>query len=292
MHAQNTPSALTGIGLTLLACLAFSVLDAGSKYMGALLPLLMALWLRYALQTMATVGYGLATAGISIFRTQHWRFQCIRAALFCMSNAFAMLSLRHLPLAEFTAIAAMAPLAMTLVAALWLHQPVSPQRWVLVTLGFAGTLIIVRPGSGAFSAQALLWPLLQMLSNTAYQIVSSEMAGKERPLTTQIYTSLVALTLTTACLPWVWTPIMSSGLLLGTLAMGLGSAIGHLCVLKAYEHARPATITPFFYSQILFAAAAGWLMYRHVPDQWAVVGMLVIIASGGLSAWLSVRESK
>ena len=91
MHAQNTPSALTGIGLTLLACLAFSVLDAGSKYMGALLPLLMALWLRYALQTMATVGYGLATAGISIFRTQHWRFQCIRAALFCMSNAFASL---------------------------------------------------------------------------------------------------------------------------------------------------------------------------------------------------------
>lgn len=292
MRPQNTSSALTGIGLTLLACLAFSVLDAGSKYMGAALPLLMALWLRYVLQTMATIGYGLATAGASIFQTRHWRFQCTRAVLFCMSNAFAMLSLRYLPLAEFTAIAAMTPLAMTLVAALWLHQPVSPLRWALVTLGFAGTLIIVRPGSGAFTAQALLWPLLQMLTNTAYQIVSSEMAGKERPVTTQIYTSLVALALTSACLPWVWKPVMNDGLMLGALAMGLGSAIGHLCVLKAYEYAHPATIAPFFYSQILCATAAGWLMYRHIPDHWAMTGMLIIITSGALSAWLSVRESR
>jgi drug/metabolite transporter (DMT)-like permease len=113
-----------------------------------------------------------------------------------------MLSLRYLPLAEFTAIVALTPLALTLLAALWLGQQVSPLRWVLVALGFAGTLVILRPGGGQFSGWALVWPALQLLANTAYQILSSRMAGKERPLTTQIYTSLLALSLTCMALPW------------------------------------------------------------------------------------------
>ncbi|MDN5507461.1 MAG: EamA family transporter, partial [Comamonas sp.] len=141
MSQHSVPSVhrhtLTGIGLTVLACACFSILDTGSKYAGALLPLLMALWLRYALQSALTVGFGVARHGLDIFRTQRPGFQCLRAILFCLSNALAMLSLRYLPLAEFTAIVALTPLALTLLAALWLGQQVSPLRWVLVALGFA-----------------------------------------------------------------------------------------------------------------------------------------------------------
>ncbi|WP_417282411.1 DMT family transporter [Comamonas sp.] len=292
---SRSATPLLGIVLTLGACASFSVLDAGAKYVGAALPLLMALWLRYALQTSLTLGYGLFRHGLKVFCTAHWRFQLVRALLFCLSNACAMMSLRYLPLAEFTAIVAMTPLAMTLVAALWLRQRVSPLRWVLVALGFTGTLIIVRPGGTAYSGAALLWPLLQLAANTSYQIVSSRMAGKEKPLTTQIYTSLFALLLTSVSLPWIWTasaPLSSPAMLAGIAAMGVGSAIGHLLMLKAYEYAKPATITPYLYSQILFAAMAGWLLYRHIPDQWAVMGMLIIALGGALSAWLTVRESR
>ena len=285
-------SAITGIALTVTACAFFCLLDTGSKYVGAVLPLLMALWLRYALQSVLTVGYGVLRHGSDIFRTQHLRFQLWRAALFCASNACAMMSLRYLPLAEFTAVVAMTPLAMTLVAALWLRQPVSPLRWVLVAVGFVGTLIIIRPGGANFSGGALVWPLLQLAANTTYQIVSSQMAGKERPLTTQIYTSLLALGLTTAVLPWIWQTPNTAALWLGALAMGVGSTIGHLMMLKAYEHAKPATISPFLYSQIPFALMAGWLMYGHMPDRWAVMGMVAIAVGGALSAWLSVRESR
>jgi drug/metabolite transporter (DMT)-like permease len=285
-------SALTGIALTVTACAFFCLLDTGSKYVGAALPLLMALWLRYALQSLFTVGYGMARHGGEIFHTTRPRFQLMRAALFCSSNVCAMMSLRYLPLAEFTAIVAMTPLAMTLVAALWLRQPVSPLRWVLVAVGFIGTMVIIRPGGANFSGGALLWPGLQLAANTAYQIVSSQMAGRERPLTTQIYTSLLALVLTTATLPWFWQWPSTWGLWLGALAMGVGSSIGHMMLLKAYEHARPATISPFLYSQIPFALFAGWLMYGHMPDHWAVLGMVAIAVGGALSAWLSVRESR
>ena len=174
--------ALKGVAFTVLACSCFAVLDTGSKYTGALLPLLMALWLRYALQTALTVGYGVTRSGWDIFRTQRPGFQCVRAVLFCLSNVLAMLSLRYMPLAEYTAVVALTPLALTLLAALWLRQQVSALRWVLVALGFAGTMVIIRPGGASFSGGALLWPMLQLAANTAYQILSSRMAGKERPL--------------------------------------------------------------------------------------------------------------
>ena len=74
--------------------------------------------------------------------------------------------------------------------------------------------------------------------------------------------------------------------------MGAGSAVGHLMLLKAYEKAEPATITPFLYSQIPCALLAGWLVYGHIPDQWAVLGMVVIALCGAASAWLSIREAK
>ena len=285
-------SALLGIGLTIAATAAFSILDAGSKYVGSLLPIFMALWLRYSLQSIFTISFATSRSGADIFRTSHWRFQVVRGLLFCASNGCAMMSLRYLPLAEFTAIVAMTPIAMTLVAALWLKQPVGRLRWVLVLVGFAGTLIIIRPGGANFSFGALFWPMLQLLANTAYQIVSSEMAGRERPETTQIYTSLIAFAATSALLPWSWAGGMTLPLWIGAFAMGLGSAVGHLMMLKAYEYARPATITPFLYSQIPFALCAGWLLYGHIPDQWAVIGMLTIAVGGLCSVWLSVRESR
>ena len=296
MPQHPAPSAhrhtLTGIGFTVLACACFSILDTGSKYAGALLPLLMALWLRYVLQSALTVGFGVARHGLDIFRTQRPGFQLLRAILFCMTNALAMLSLRYLPLAEFTAIVALTPLALTLVAAVWLRQQVSPLRWVLVALGFAGTLVIIRPGGAQFSGWALVWPALQLVTNTAYQVLSSRMAGKERPLTTQIYTSLLALGLASMALPWIWQLPNTAALWLAAIAMGVGSAVGHLMLLKAYEKAEPATITPFLYSQIPCALLAGWLVYGHIPDQWAVLGMAVITLCGAASAWLSMRESR
>jgi len=290
--SHRSHQALKGIAFTALACACFSLLDTGSKYAGAALPLLMALWLRYALQTALTVGYGVARSGLDIFRTQRPGFQCLRAVLFCLSNMLAMLSLRYLPLAEFTAVIALTPLALTLVAALWLRQQVSPLRWVLVALGVGGTLVIIRPGGAGFSGGALLWPALQLAANTAYQVLSSRMAGKERPPTTQIYTSLLALGLTCTALPWAWQLPHTPALWLAALAMGVGSSVGHLLLLKAYEKAQPATITPFLYSQIPCALFAGWLVYGHIPDQWAVMGMGVSALCGAASAWLSLRESR
>ena len=177
-----------------------------------------------------------------------------------------------------------------MVAALWLHQPVSPLRWLLVVAGLAGTLAIIRPGGEAFT-WALLWPLCMLAAGTGYQVLSSKMAGQESPATTQLYTSWIATALVSLGVPFFWQPVSDPWMWAGMFTMGLSSAVGHM-LLNAYARTTPVTIAPFLYSQIGFAMLAGWLVYRHVPDAWSMAGIAAIVLSGAASAWLTVRETR
>lgn len=284
-------SALSGIALTVGACACFALLDMSTKLVGATVPLFMALWLRYLFQSLLTSAWVLPRTGWRWPRTRHPRFQMLRAALFAGTSLFGFLSIRFMPLPEFTAIVAATPLCVTLVAALWLRQPVSPLRWVLVATGLASVMLILRPGGSAFT-WAMVMPLAMLALATGYQILSSLMAGQEDPATTQFYTGWIATALTSLGAPFVWTHIASPWVWLGTFVMGLSSALGHLMLLRAYARTTPATIAPFLYTQIGFAMLAGWAVYGHMPDGWSLVGMGLIAASGAASAWLTVRETR
>lgn len=284
-------SALAGIAFTVGACASFAVLDTATKLVSAAVPVMLALWLRYIFQSLGTTAYVLPQEGWRLPRTDHPRFQLVRAVLFCSTSLFGIFSIRVMPLAEFTAIVAATPLCVTLVAALWLRQHVSLPRWLLVVTGLASVVLIIRPGGDSFT-WAMLMPLAMLCTGTGYQILSSRMAGQEKPTTTQFYTSWLAAGLMTLTAPFSWAPIASPWLWLGLVVMGLASALGHLLLLNAYARATPATIAPFLYTQIAFAMLAGWAVYGHVPDRWSLLGICLIAASGAASAWLTVRETR
>ncbi len=290
-HSTRLRSALVGIALTVVACACFALLDTATKLVSVGVPLLMALWMRYLFQSLLTTAFVLHREGLAALRTTQPRFQALRGALFTATSLFGFISIKHMPLPEFTAVVATTPLCVTVVAALWLHQRVSTWRWLLVAIGLTGTLAIIRPGSDAFT-WALLWPLCLLASGTGYQVISSKMAGHESPATTQLYTSWIATALVSLGVPFVWQSITDPWLWAGMFTMGLSSAVGHMLLLNAYARTTPVTIAPFLYSQIGFAMLAGWLVYRHVPDAWSLAGMAAIVLSGAASAWLTVRETR
>ncbi len=283
--------ALAGIALAVAACACFALLDLTTKRVGSAVPLVMMLWARYLFHTLLTTAYVLHREGLRVLRTTQPRFQVLRAVLFAAMSLFGLLSILHMPLAEFTAIVATTPLCVTVVAALWLHQHVSVPRWGLVALGLAGTLAIIRPGGQAFG-WALIWPLCLLATGTGYQVVSSRMAGHESPATTQLYTGWLATALVSLAVPFAWASISDPWLWAGMLLMGLLSASGHMLLMQAYARTTPVTLAPFLYSQIGFAMLAGWLVFRHVPDHWAMAGIAAIVLSGAASAWLTVRETR
>ena len=291
LRPAGSRTELAGIALVLAACACFSALDTTTKAVSSVVPVLMALWVRYAFQAVATTAIVLPWRGWGVLRTRHLAFQCLRGVLLLTSSMLSFLSLRYLPVGEFTAIVMMSPLAVTLLAATVLKEKVSPLRWTLVAGGFAGTVVIIRPGGDSFS-WAMLLPLGLVASNAWFQVLTSRMARTEDPMTMHLYTGWVGTLLASLALPFVWTQVSNPWLWAGMAFMGLMGTVGHFMLILAYRNAPASTLTPYLYSQIAFAMVGGWLVFEHLPDGWSLIGMALIAACGALGAWLTVRESR
>jgi drug/metabolite transporter (DMT)-like permease len=287
---------MLGIALVLCAGLCFSLLDNSAKLAGATLPVLLFMWARYAFQAVSMLAWLGWRKGSSAFRTEHPRFQLLRGSLLLSTSALSFYGVQLMPVAEFTAIGMLTPVVVTILAALWLHEAVSPRRWALVVGAFAGALIVIRPGSGMFGWAAIM-PLALALCYGSFQVLTSRLASLENPFTTHFYTGAVGAVALTPLL-WlaqvpVWDLLRQASMqqLLLIAVISLMGTLGHLLLILALGMARTGALMPFVYVQILFAAFIGWLMFAHVPDPWAWTGMAVIAACGASSVWLNFHEA-
>lgn len=282
---------LVGIGYLILAVACFATLDTTVKLMSASLSLLIMLWFRYAIQAILSTAILWPGRGRKVLFTHRPGLQFMRAVLLLGCSLLAFGSLKFMPVGEFTAIALLAPLSITLVAAWLFKEHVSGLRWLLVLGGFVGTLMIIQPSRDDFQ-WALLLPLGLVVVNTGFQLMTRELARTEDPMTTHLYTSWIGTGLMTLALPWVWE--WPSGATLWALLIfsGVMGALGHFILILAYARAPAPTLTPFMYAQIGFGVLGGWLVFSHVPDHWAALGMALIALCGALGAWLTVREGR
>ena len=288
---KNSYQVINGIALLVAAMACFAVLDTTTKFVTLSVPVLMALWFRYAFQALATTLAVLPARGWALLRTAHPKFQCLRGLLLLISSGLAFFSLKYMPVGEFTAIIMITPLVITLLASLTLGERVSWLRWALVMGGFAGTLIIIRPDGDDFD-WAMLLPLCLVVTHAWFQILTSRLAKTEDPFTMHFYTGWVGTLVTSITLPFAWAWLDSWTLWIGLGFMGLMGTVGHFLMILAYARAPASTLTPFLYAQIGFAMLGGWLIFSHVPDQWSLVGMGMIAVCGATGAWLAVRESR
>ena len=288
---HNPAQTLTGIGFVVMSVACFAVLDTTTKHISASVPIMLALWFRYLIQALFSTVFFLPQRGMSLFKTAHPKFQMARGTLLFGSSICAFFGLKYMPVGEFTAIASITPLVVTLVAALLLGEKVRKLRWALVIGAFVGTLIMVRPGTQHFD-WVLIFPLMLIVTNGSFHLLTSRMARTEDPITMNILTGWVGTLLGAFVLPFVWELPTDWFVWLQLLIMGSFATVGHYLLIRAFSKAPAATLTPYFYSQIGFAMLGGWLVFDHMPDQWTLVGMGVVTLCGALGAWLTVRESR
>lgn len=283
--------ALGGILMILAAVACFAVLDTTTKVISASVPVLMALWFRYVFQAVATSVLVLPRNRWRLPKTAHPKYQLLRGLLLISTSVFAFFSLRYLPVGEFTAIALTVPLVITMLAATTLGERVSALRWVLVAGGFAGTLVIIRPGGDNFT-WAMLLPLCLVAASSWFQILTSRMARTEDPLTLHFYSGWTGAIASSLLVPLAWTTLGTWQLWTSLCLIGMAGTLGHFLMILGYARAPASTLTPFFYAQIGFATFAGWLVFDHIPDHWSQVGIGMIAVCGAIGAWLAVRESR
>ncbi|WP_417247728.1 DMT family transporter [Celeribacter sp.] len=270
-----------GILFMVVSVTAFSFMDAMAKLLGQRVDISQILLARYGGQIVVLmIVFGPRMT--RLLRTDYPRLQLLRAAFQLMAAGSFFYALKFIGLAEATAVADVAPVLITLGAALILGEKVGPRRAFGIAAALVGALIIIRPGSGVFSPAALL-PLIAACALAGYAIITRFIGNSEPPQTGLLYSGLFGTAVMLLVAPFRWVPLDAVSVALMVAVAVIGS-LGQFMMIRAYSSAEASVVAPFSYAGLLTATFWGVVIFDAFPDLWTVVGGLVVV-SAGLYVW-------
>jgi drug/metabolite transporter (DMT)-like permease len=275
-----------GIGLVLLSTLFLACSDVAAKHLSASLPALQIAWLRYAAFTLIMAAALGASRGAPPLRSRRPGLQVLRGLGMVGSAILFISSLRFLPVADATAISFVSPILVTGLSVLVLGERVGPRAWAAAFIGFAGVLVVLRPGQGAFQLGAVL-PVLAALCWACALVATRRVAAHDRAQTTMSYSALVGLVLLSLLVPLVWQRPSATEAAIGAF-IGVASTTGHWLVAQAYRYADASRLAPISFAQIVAVSVVAYAVLGSVPDIWTWTGAAVIVGS----ALIMTRESR
>ncbi len=268
----------------------FATLDTTSQLIGMAAPIVMAQWMRYLIQALSSTAVIAYAGELKSLRISKPALHITRGLLMVITTVLGFTSLRYVPVADFTAIAMLTPLVVTLASTRLLGEHVPPLRWLLAAGGFAGVLIIIRPFSHTFQPAVLLVFAL-VITGAAFQILTAHMMRTESASHTHLSSGITGFIVMSCALPFFWQalPLRIWGLI---LIVGFAASTGHLLLNMAFQRVSASVATPYLYAQMGFAALGGWLVFGRVPDAYSWLGMALVAACGVLNAWLTILQSR
>jgi len=266
-----------GILWMVMTMMLFVCMDTCAKYLVGLYPTMEVVWGRYFFQVvilLVVLGPRLRT----IMKTQSLPFQLVRS-LFLLGATLCFFSgLSTIQVAEASAIMFTAPLILTALAPFVLKEKVGIRRWASVLIGFAGAMIIIRPGQDAIAVGAF-WVLGAAACYACYQISTRLLSGQDSVLTTLFYSALLGAIIMSVVVPFDFQPPTPIDWAIMALA-GLFGTLGHFCMIKALTLTEASKLAPYSYTNLIWATIIGYVLFNDLPDLWTFVGAGVIIASG------------
>ncbi|MDQ6437300.1 DMT family transporter [Mesorhizobium sp. LHD-90] len=277
-HEAATPAA--AILFVLLAGVLFTGLDTSAKYLvvsGMSAPFVA--WVRFTGHAVLAILLLRGWAGLDMFRVKNLPMQVVRGLCLFASTICNFAALRTLQLAETSAIYFAAPMVTIALAGPLLGEWAGWRRWLAVLAGFAGVLVITRPGYGSFGIGHVL-ALGAMLSNCFYVILTRRMSATESPASLIFYSALAPAVLMAPVVPFTASPPPSALHLILLLLLGLFGGLGHWFLIKAYRLATTTALAPYPYLQMVWMIGSGYLVFAQLPDRWTLSGTAIIVVSG------------
>ncbi len=282
-----------GIRFALLAMTCFAVQDGTSKYLGHYYPPEFFIMIRYWVFAafVAVVASRRAGGLAQAARTRMPVLQCFRGVLLAAQIILMTTSFVLLGLAETHSVFALHPLLATLIAVPLLGERIGWRRAIAIVVGFAGVLVILRPGLGVFRVESLMAVLAaaMMATYTVTTRLVSHADGSAAPAFFYLgVAGAVALTLVG---PFYWTPMAPADW--GWLALHTVVAmIGHYCLIAALEATEAVRIQPFTYLQVVYAILVGWLVFGERMDPLMLLGMGMVVGAGLYAIWREARFAR
>ena len=211
--------------------------------------------------------------------TQRWRWHLLRTFLATITMFGFFYGLARMPLVNTFTLAFVAPLIVTALSVPFLGEHVGWRRWTAVVVGFGGVLLILRPGAGMMSLASIA-VLIAAAGYAGLAITARHLGKTESSLSLSIYVIVGPMLISgLISIDGPWQAPDATGWLLFVLA-GACSVVAWIGIIGGYRRASPALLSPFEYTALIGAAAAGYFIWDEVPDRWVVAGALIIIASG------------
>ena len=278
-NSRPSPTGNMGRGILwmIFAALNFTLLDAIAKYLAQTYPVTEIVWARFTFNTIL-VAVILNRRLPHLLATARVGHQVLRSMLVLVFTGVLFLSLKHLPLADVSAIIFLTPLIVALLSMRLLGERVDSRTIACVFVGFAGALVVIHPTGDAFHAVAAV-PLTGAFLYALYQISTRVLSRTDSVLTTFIYSSLVASLGASALVPFVWVEPDVEGWTFMILMGGLGAA-AQFSLIKALTLAPAATVSQFGYVSLIWAIVLGFVMFDDIPNATTLIGALIIVGSG------------
>lgn len=225
--------------------------------------------------------------GPAALRTRRLPLYAVRAAIGLIGMLAGFYALRFIALADATALSFTAPLFATVGAAVVLGETVRRRRWTATLLGFAGVLIILRPGATA-AEPAAVWTLLAAATSAANMLIVKRLTDTEptEAVVTWMVVMMTPMTLLAALPFWQWPSTAEWAVL---VSIGLCGTIGHLAFTRGFAAGEASLVMTFDYLRMPFAAAIGWMAFGEVPTVWTFAGAAVI---AGSATYIAHREAR
>jgi drug/metabolite transporter (DMT)-like permease len=285
-----TTAPLRGVLLLIAAVLLFACMDTATKYLAALyaVPLIMAV--RYGVNLLLMVVILGPRQGRRLYQTQRTGLVILRASCLVVASLFLGWALQRMPVAETTAIIFLGPMLVVLVARPLLGETLSAVGWIAVLAGFAGVLLIVRPGTG-LDLIGVASLSVTVVATVAYNLLSRILARTESTTAMLFFTALAGSIAFATLVPFsLGGPTPTPWQLALLLSLGVIGGLGHFLFTAAFRYAPASLLAPINYLQLVWAGLLGWLVFRHVPDALTLVGMAIVAASGAMVAIRSARR--
>ena len=272
----SAPSPLRGMTYMLACAVIFAVMNAAIRHVSATLHPLEITFFRslFGLLVFAPL---FIRHGIEPLRTRRLGMLVLRGGLNVVTMALFFVGLSLAPLAKVAALSFTAPLFASVLAVALLGEVIRGRRITALVVGFAGTLIILRPGLGGMDMGGIL-VVGSSLAFALGLIAIKSLSRTESSTTIAIYAMLVATPATSLMALPVWEAPSWTELAWMAAIGGMGS-LGHVLTAQAFKEADVTAVLPIDFTKLIWSAIIGYLAFAEIPDAWTWVGSTVIFSA-------------
>ena len=220
------------------------------------------------------------------------RRQFVRSCLDLANNVCVVIALRHVPLTLFYILIFLAPLSITLLAAIFLHEKVGVRKALAVVAGFAGVVIAVNPFGASRQGDWIgFGACMVCVSCFSVNMVWSRVLTRTESPESLAFFSGIVMAIAGLGAMLVHAEPLSYHLLAGLFTMGAFCAAGSICFFLAVKHTSASNVSQYHYTQLVTGALVSYLVWREPPTVWMVLGGSLIVASGLYIAVLARRAA-